>query len=341
MHKKQDGIAHMMAILVVVVVSVVGLAGWQVLKKQKSISQTPLVPESQKLSLGEGYSKGLEESGESAESSDLNTIDLEAALNEQGDSSESVDDASLEVYIIDRRGWSYKNMNKFMVVTEAGKRYEPLDLVMETSNIDVSKCNVTDKYIPDDEPSVPVTATLKSSAKQRVESYDGLHAYKFSCTSKKGKALEAVLTFIIADMTAEKCRDVSYTESAVSVSSLSSLKNGIVGTWSGCVSTPWVPKYYITMEFRADGSYSAKSDEVMDGTEANALYYGLEADHEGKKYRLTSFQDSKGSGEIDLIFDFVFTKNTDQLSSIKLMGNKLSFTMYHGGYGPLTFQLER
>jgi len=100
--------------------------------------------------------------------------------------------------------------------------------------------------------------------------------------------------------------------------------------------------YNVMVRFNADGTYSAVSDEVLDGTEMIALYYGMGEDSSKKRYALTDLQASGlGIGEIDVVFD-VGTTVRDELRNVRLMGDKLEFEMFHfGEYGPVTFQLHR
>src|SRR5688500_4178125 len=69
---------------------------------------------------------------------------------------------------------------------------------------------------------------------------------------------------------------------AVSVDSLAELEDGIVGTWAGCATTPWVPRYWVTITFRADGTYSGFAEEGR----GPAFYYGTDEDMYEKLYEL-------------------------------------------------------
>lgn len=136
-----------------------------------------------------------------------------------------------------------------------------------------------------------------------------------------------------------KCKNFSSTDSDITATSLSDLKGGIIGTWTGCVTTPWVPKYDATVTFRADGAYSATSDEYV------ALYYGGSNNDDPRKiYSIDDISSIKmGYGSIDVVFlDGSGSVTHDKLSDIALMGNKLSFKITHlNQYGPLVFQLNR
>lgn len=119
----------------------------------------------------------------------------------------------------------------------------------------------------------------------------------------------------------------------------------MVGTWEGCVTTPWTPPYWVTIDLRADGTYSARSEEVLDDWEMTALYYGTDEDAPAKRYAVNDLQASmKGIGQIDIAFTPGQTQGAtrDELSNIRLMGDRLEFELMHQQiYGPLTFRLGR
>ena len=126
----------------------------------------------------------------------------------------------------------------------------------------------------------------------------------------------------------------------VSVSSLAELEDGMVGTWEGCVSTPWVPVYWVTITFRADGTYSGYAEENLYGEPA--FYYGTDEDSPEKLYELNDLQDDlEGIGQIDIVF-WAGNTNRGELRNIRLTGDELEFEFFHRGeYGPLRYQLTR
>jgi hypothetical protein len=149
------------------------------------------------------------------------------------------------------------------------------------------------------------------------------------------------------DRQPEACRDFEFSRVDITATTFEELQVGVVDTWTGCVTTPWTPMYQVTFELREDGSYSASTDEVLDGTEMIALYYGMDDDSPAKTYALTDIQASGlGIGEIDVVFDVgsvdVGSVVRDELRNVRLMGDTLEFEMFHfGRYGPLTYQLRR
>ena len=73
-----------------------------------------------------------------------------------------------------------------------------------------------------------------------------------------------------------------------------------MGTWVGCVTTPWVPRYWVTITFRADGTYSGFAEKAAGQP---AFYYGTDEDMAEKQYELNDLQDDlEGIGQIDIVF---------------------------------------
>jgi hypothetical protein len=138
------------------------------------------------------------------------------------------------------------------------------------------------------------------------------------------------------------CVDYQFTESAISVQSLAELRAGFVGTWAGCVNEPWIPFYWVTVTFRADGTYSATGLGTQSGIHEPAFYYGTDSDSPFKTYALNDFRaDDNGVGQIDIVYD-ADSINRDELRNIMLMGDRLEFEFFHlGQYGPFTFRLYR
>jgi len=101
--------------------------------------------------------------------------------------------------------------------------------------------------------------------------------------------------------------------------------------------------YAVVFTFRADGTYSAQSDEVLDGTQMTALGYGTDPDSPRKIYAINDFQASQlGLGQIDVVFDDGSGSVVrDELRSIRLMGDKLEFDLFHLSQYTVTFQLRR
>jgi hypothetical protein len=140
----------------------------------------------------------------------------------------------------------------------------------------------------------------------------------------------------------EACRGFAFPAAPITVGSLAELQSGFQGTWIGCVTTPWEPRYWVTITFRDDGTYSAASQANQLGNWQPAFYYGTDEDSPAKLYELNDLQDSlKGIGQIDIVFS-ADSINRGELRNIKLMGSQLEFEFFHRGeYGPLTYRLYR
>lgn len=227
----------------------------------------------------------------------------------------------------------------------AGYRIEDGDSVvvtlhLATQDLDRSKCRVTQTYEPDHPDSSGQSISLPAVVEQEVRLADGSHTFVARCPSVIG-TLDASVRVIAMDGRPEACEGFQFVRDDVTASSYEELTEGILGTWRGCVSTPWTPMYEVTFTFNADGTYSATTNEELDGVRMTALYYGLDEDSPLKRYAITDFQASQlGIGEIDI--DFGTGTNRDSLRNIRLMGDDLEFEMFHQNrYGPLTFQLSR
>lgn len=140
----------------------------------------------------------------------------------------------------------------------------------------------------------------------------------------------------------EACRGFAFPAGVVTIGTLAELQSGFQGTWIGCVTTPWEPRYWVTITFRDDGTYSGASQANQLGNWQPAFYYGTDEDSPAKLYELNDLQDSlRGIGQIDIVFS-VDSVNRGELRNIKLMGDQLEFEFFHRGeYGPLTYRLYR
>jgi hypothetical protein len=138
----------------------------------------------------------------------------------------------------------------------------------------------------------------------------------------------------------DACEDFPFPTAEITIGTLAELQEGMLGTWSGCVTTPWVAPYWVSITFREDGTYSGTA--LVQSDAQPAFYYGTDADSPAKVYALNDLQDSlKGLGQIDIVFS-VDSVNRGDLRNIMLMGDQLEFEFFHRGqYGPLTYRLHR
>lgn len=128
---------------------------------------------------------------------------------------------------------------------------------------------------------------------------------------------------------------------------LARIRKAMIGSWSGTVTSPWVPEYPIRMTFRADGTYSARNPDPGRDSLGSlpALFYGTDEDHPRKTWLVDDVKaNGDATGEITLIFGQVYTTTRGQLRHVKLSADdsRLSFEMWHlGTYGPVAVDLVR
>ena len=216
-----------------------------------------------------------------------------------------------------------------------------VNLVFQTRDLDQGRCSLIHSITPDSPKIAASQVSLPPVEVQAVALVDGLHGFNASCPSVAG-TLTTSTGILAVDGAPERCAGWTFPDDPVSASTIDELKNGMVGSWHGCVDTPWVPTYWIDMTFRADGTYSASTGEVVDTFAGPALYYGIDDDDPDKVWRIDDLQASGlGTGIIDIVFGGG-SVNRDPLSAIRLMGDRLGFEIMHGGqYGPLEIQLVR
>jgi hypothetical protein len=212
-----------------------------------------------------------------------------------------------------------------------------------STGINISGCTLNEHVVHDFPNDQAEDIKLKSVALQNVTLYDGYNTLTVNC-AVGSQTITRTMKVPLTDGLPEACRNFNFSDSAVSVSSYEELKNGVVGTWQGCVTTPWIPKYFVTVTFRSDGTYSATSDEVLDFVPMTAMYYGSNLDNPNKTYAVKNLNgDMTGDGEINITWDATSSQTSrGGLRNVKLMGSKLSFEFFHfNQYGPVTFQLYR
>jgi hypothetical protein len=216
-------------------------------------------------------------------------------------------------------------------------------LHLQTQDLVRSDCSLIQSYEPDDPTATPWMRALEPLPEQSIAMADGQHTFVAVCDSEAGE-LTATVRGTAMDGTQEACRGFEFVRGEISVSSYEELTAGVVGTWAGCVTTPWTPMYIVTVTLREDGTYSATTDEVLDGNRMVAFYYGTDADDPSKLYAINDFQDSGlGLGQLDITFGLGPEPGVrGSLRNVRLMGDLLEFEVFHvDEYGPITFQLYR
>jgi hypothetical protein len=130
---------------------------------------------------------------------------------------------------------------------------------------------------------------------------------------------------------------------------LSGAMTGMVGSWHGVVTTPWVSPYEVTVSFRADGTYSGQC-VWQSNVCCEAFYYGTDDDSSLKRYALDTINTSKAvSGTIDIIYGgrgvaYYESGYQGYLRNLRLNAgaSRMQFEFWYGtDYGPLVFDLER
>jgi hypothetical protein len=219
---------------------------------------------------------------------------------------------------------------------------DSVDVTVELviTGLDRSLCTLGQQTKPDDPAVAARNIVLRPLASQTVAIFDGWNTFNASCPSELGP-VGASLRAVARDGQPEACKGFTFVREPISVSTFDELATGVVGRWVGCVTTPWTPMYQVTLVFREDGTYSAKSGEGLDGQRMVALYNGSDKDSPLKRYAMTDLQASGlGLGEIDVYWDSrsVFR---DDIRNVRLMDDKLEFEIFHDGAGPITFRLNR
>jgi hypothetical protein len=132
-----------------------------------------------------------------------------------------------------------------------------------------------------------------------------------------------------------------YSECGCGTEALLRVKTGVIGTWTGTATTPWLSPYHVTFTFDSYNHYSSKA---LDGGGTPALYYGTDNDSPNKRYDITDIQaNGDATGTIDICFD-VGGCNRNKLQAIQLSADlsRLKFYItYQDQYGPLEYDLTR
>jgi hypothetical protein len=133
-----------------------------------------------------------------------------------------------------------------------------------------------------------------------------------------------------------------FSECGCGTEALMRVKNGIIGTWTGTVTTPFWPTYHATFTFDSYTHYSAKA--APDGNGVPALYYGTDADSPNKRYGITDTQaNGDATGTIDVCFE-AGGCDRSKLQAIQLSADlsRLKFYfMFREETGPLEYDLTR
>lgn len=232
----------------------------------------------------------------------------------------------------------------YIVTAQNGSTQAEIEVELLLINIAYEDCKLFDDIFPDDTDIAPSTRQLEALEMQTIAFSDGIHRVRAEC-SASGITLKASQKFMVADGQPEKCKNFSYVKpTRSSVANLSELTTSFIGTWSGCVDTPWTADYFVTVTFNNDGTYIAESTEVLDTFDfAGGFYiYSITGPHSNKKYGVQSYQNGLGQGFIDIVHPNNTTIQRGDMRNVVLSDDKLTFDFYHQSqYGPLIFKLNR
>lgn len=271
-------------------------------------------------------------------------------------STEPIDDESGEEYPVDatagptaatvRVGMYIQppGGNRAVAGIASGDDHVDIVLGVPLRNVDRSKCKIRHSITPDKPGVAASVEPLKPLAKQTVALIDGNHDFRVSCRVSKQVDPTGVLSVSrnirAADGLPEKCLGFTFKERAVSVGSFQELRDGVVGRWSGCVTAPSTPPFWVDLQLRADGTYSARTDESFDGSSVTSTYPGTNQESPFKTYEVNDIQaDMEGIGQMDVVWAYDVAGTRLQLQNIRLMGDELRFEL--GSSQPMTFRLKR
>ena len=141
---------------------------------------------------------------------------------------------------------------------------------------------------------------------------------------------------------AQVCRaDGTFDRCICASSEFLRIRDGMVGTWMGKQSNPWIASYQVRITFTSDGRYSGHCAQAS--CPSAVFYYGSDEDTSLKTYNLIDLhQDGTAYGRIALYFG-LNNANSEILDEVfvSLDGQHLTFQFWNGDYGPLVFDLMR
>jgi len=172
-------------------------------------------------------------------------------------------------------------------------------------------------------------------------------------TAPEGTMTPAMTTPVASETprpaTPTNCADFDSPTIAPTATSVEALSSAMVGTWVGCITTPWTSTYLVRLTFNADGTYDSEALEVpvfvVTGTPdagTPGLYYGADGPDPRKRWAVSDVGETgAGSGTIVIAFTPGATV-TNRLNDIRLTNDRLSFEFLHlDSYGLLRLHLVR
>ena len=226
-------------------------------------------------------------------------------------------------------------------VLDQDRRHRREVLQLQTYDLDQSDCSLTQSYEPDDPRARP--GPWRSSRSPSRRSRWPTAGIRSSRRAEHAGELTATVVAIARDGKPEACRDFEFVRGEISVSSYEELTAGIVGTWKGCVTTPWTPMYEVTVTLREDGTYSATSDRGPRWHRHDRHVLRLRRGRSREAVRDQRLPGQPTRGRSDRRRRLGSEPGVrDELRNVRLMGDQLEFELFHmDDYGPVTFQLYR
>tara|TARA_R110002049_G_scaffold230798_1_gene402978 strand:+ start:86 stop:595 length:510 start_codon:yes stop_codon:yes gene_type:complete len=126
-------------------------------------------------------------------------------------------------------------------------------------------------------------------------------------------------------------------------SDLETIQKQFIGQWEGEAIPPstWTEPYTVSINFNADGTYSAKNNTPKSGV--SAFYYGTDDDSDLKVFDIYNlYSTGKATANITIAFT-QGTTNSGRLNFITMSEdyNQLTFEFWKGNYGPIKYNLTR
>lgn len=124
---------------------------------------------------------------------------------------------------------------------------------------------------------------------------------------------------------------------------LETIQKQFIGKWEGEAIPPsgWTEPYTVSIDFKADGTYSAKNTSQK--SSVPAFYYGTDSDSDLKVFNIFNlYSDGKATANITILFS-QGTTNIGKLDFITMSESydQLSFEFWKGDYSPIKYNLTR
>lgn len=222
--------------------------------------------------------------------------------------------------------------------TESGLSSRVVRIVLAVQGVELSSCELLDQVVVDDLDQNRVKSQYQPLEYQEIALEDGLHEISVVC----GEVARDSVLIRVVDGKPERCEGFEYSETNWIEADVAELQAALSGSWSGCVETPWMPMYWVNLTVDSEGVHTANAPEVIDGQEANAMYYGSEIANPAKRMRIKSVNE-QGSADGSLVIVFEPGNEVEgAVRNVQISDEQLRFNFYHmNRYGPITYRLWR